>query len=60
MTLDEYVAAVGFAPENDDLERANCAEAGEPGHYGCGLCKHGLPVFRCIKGSDFCFGRVSR
>jgi hypothetical protein len=40
----------------DDLERANCPDAGTESHTFCGLCKeHGQPKFTghnaCIEGS---------
>lgn len=47
MTKDEFYAATGHMPENDDLERANCEQAGMVGHTSCGVCEHGLPVFLC-------------
>jgi len=34
-------------PTDDDIERANCDKAGQIGHYGCGICKHGLPTWQC-------------
>lgn len=47
MTPEEFEKATGRAPVLDDLERANCREAGQPGHTACGICEHGLPVFEC-------------
>ena len=47
MTRDEFIKSTGRNPVDDDLERANCAKAGQVGHYGCGVCKHGQPVFNC-------------
>ena len=47
MTKDEFIAAVGREPEQDDLERANCPRAGQMAHLGCGVCVHGKPVFVC-------------
>lgn len=40
--------AVGRAPENDDLDRCNCVDAGRPGHSSCGWC-HACyqPRFMC-------------
>jgi hypothetical protein len=32
---------------DDDLERCNCKRAGEAGHWSCGMCRHGQPVFLC-------------
>lgn len=34
-----FIERVGRAPENDDLERCNCKEAGKIGHFYCGWCK---------------------
>ena len=48
MTADEFIKATGNISENDDLERANCSEAGQVGHHGCGVCEHGKPVFTCF------------
>lgn len=36
ITADQYEKATGYAPENDDLERANCKAAGKLGHWSCG------------------------
>ena len=47
MTRKQFIKAVGREPEKDDLERANCRRAGEPGHQTCGICEHGKPVFEC-------------
>jgi hypothetical protein len=47
ITALEFTRAVGREPINDDLERANCAFAGEPMHWGCGWCEHGLPTWAC-------------
>lgn len=49
MTRAEFIAAVGHEPVLDDLERANCSEAGKFGHLGCGVCEHGRPVFLCFE-----------
>lgn len=46
MTREEFIAAMGFEPENDDLERANCPKRGLM-HYGCGVCDHGKPTWAC-------------
>jgi hypothetical protein len=45
----EYFASrVGREPVQDDLERCNCPEAGEPGHWGCGWCEQcDKPRFVC-------------
>jgi hypothetical protein len=36
ITAKAFKTATGHAPENDDLERCNCPQAGEPGHMHCG------------------------
>lgn len=33
---DMFKRATGLEPEQDDLERSNCKEAGTIGHYHCG------------------------
>ena len=39
---------VGRKPEQDDLHRVNCLDAGTVGHLMCGWCdKHGSPCFEC-------------
>jgi hypothetical protein len=45
MDSTEYTSVVGSAPEQDDLDRANCASAGQIGHAQCGLCDHRMPRF---------------
>ena len=45
MTAERFKEVVGVAPEQDDLERANCEKAGQPGHWQCGLCEHKQPRF---------------
>lgn len=48
MNAKEFEALVGRAPENDDLDRANCDTTGEPGHRQCGICHLcGQPRFLC-------------
>ena len=38
----------GKEPEQDDLERASCRDAGKVGHWMCGWCYLcDLPVFMC-------------
>ena len=54
ITEEKFREHVGRPPERDDLERCNCAKAGEPGHFGCGWCEHKLPVFECTE----CFIKV--
>jgi len=47
-TEEEFFALCGRWPENDDLDRLNCPDAGFPGHLQCGLClKHSVPLFVC-------------
>lgn len=44
-----YEVLTGYAPENDDLERANCERAGGTGHLACGLCATcGKPAWTCV------------
>lgn len=48
MTITDKIfkAATGREPENDDLERCNCTQAGETGHYFCGWnTEKNLPRF---------------
>lgn len=33
---DIFKKATGTEPEHDDLERSNCKQAGQIGHYHCG------------------------
>jgi len=44
--LFEYVT--GEKPENDDIERSSCVDAGTLGHHQCGWCpSHSRPRFQC-------------
>ena len=43
----DFLDNTGQEPEQDDLDRANCEEAGQLGHWGCGICIHKQPVFMC-------------
>ena len=43
----DFIRNVGRKPEIEELERANCPEAGKIGHSTCGICEHNLPVFCC-------------
>ena len=36
ITAKYFTEKVGNSPENDDLERVNCPQAGELGHFFCG------------------------
>ncbi len=55
-TAEDFAKAVGREIENDDLDRCNCSKAGQPGHNGCGICEHDLPVFMCHE----CFPKCHR
>lgn len=58
-TSAQYREMTGHDPEQDDLERLNCEQAGKAGHSQCGYCpEHHKPRFLCM-----CMlfnGRVSR
>ena len=46
MNAIEFTNITGRAPENDDLERTNCVNAGDESHSMCGTCvEHGQPRF---------------
>lgn len=48
ITVKDFVHAVGCLPIHDDLERCNCKQAGEIGHWFCGWCeKHDKPRAVC-------------
>jgi hypothetical protein len=48
ITKKLFTYLFGRPPENDDLDRVNCSEAGKLGHRLCGICKrHRLPMFCC-------------
>ena len=36
ITPQMFEEATGRPPENDDIERVNCPDAGSDGHLGCG------------------------
>jgi hypothetical protein len=36
ITKDYFIEATGYEPENDDLDRVNCEDAGKIGHECCG------------------------
>jgi hypothetical protein len=36
ITREQFIAATGRAPIEDDVARVNCAEAGRAGHLCCG------------------------
>lgn len=49
ITAEIFKKKTGSAPVDDDLERANCSEAGEIGHLSCGWCKkHDGPMTQCL------------
>ncbi len=46
ITAEKFKQATGQEPIQDDLERCNCSEAGEVGHWSCGWNKQkDMPVF---------------
>ena len=46
ITKEKFLKHVGFEPENDDLERCNCKEAGQWGHKDCGWSNTtNMPMF---------------
>ena len=47
-TAKDFSEVMGYEPGQDDMERANCPDAGQIGHLGCGWCVHGKPVFLCL------------
>jgi hypothetical protein len=36
ITVAKFIQTTGREPENDDMERVNCAVAGSVGHFFCG------------------------
>jgi hypothetical protein len=46
-TAEDFKRATGVDPIKDDLDRANCPDAGRIGHAGCGWCKHDKPTQFC-------------
>ncbi len=47
--MTKKIIPEGIPPEQDDLERCNCPNAGKIGHEHCGICIHNLPRFMCGK-----------
>jgi len=48
MTETAYQDILGIPPENDDVDRVNCPDAGKFGHWMCGWCDHHWkPRFMC-------------
>jgi hypothetical protein len=49
ITAEQFEAATGYAPQDDDLERCNCDKAGEPMHIHCGWDRErNLPEFIAV------------
>ena len=47
-TVKEFEAAMGRPPEDDDMERVNCPDAGKILHTCCGWCEDcDRPMFAC-------------
>lgn len=48
ITAENFKEIIGHAPIQDDLDRCNCPNAGEPGHRSCGWCDMcNRPYFMC-------------
>ena len=48
ITAEYFESKIGSPPEHDDIERCNCKEAGDLGHFSCGWCDVcELPQFMC-------------
>jgi len=46
ITIEMFEQATGMLPIYDDIERCNCPNAGELGHWSCGWCESkNLPYF---------------
>jgi hypothetical protein len=45
ITTEYFKSIVGRDPVDDDLERCNCGQAGEVGHFFCGW-NHGMNLPR--------------
>jgi hypothetical protein len=49
ITEAKFTEALGRPPGYDDMERANCADVGKPGHHFCGWCHvHDKPRWLCM------------
>src|SRR5688572_18281159 len=49
MTAEQYEQKTGRAPDQDDLQRANCDRVGKVGHENCGWCEEcDGPRFECV------------
>jgi hypothetical protein len=48
ITVAKFQASTGQEPRQDDLQRCNCPEAGQIGHWYCGWCTRcDKPRFMC-------------
>ena len=48
ISREQFAEATGHKPQNDDLDRASCAEAGQVGHWSCGWCEQcNRPRYQC-------------
>jgi len=48
ITAEQFEAATGRKPVDDDLDRCNCDMVGCVGHWQCGWCDQcNLPRFMC-------------
>lgn len=46
ITAEQFEAAVGHPPKDDDLDRCNCDKPGHMGHWACGWdARRGMPHF---------------
>lgn len=47
-TEQDFILATEAEPQDDNMERVNCPDEGNPGHHACGWCeKHNGPRFMC-------------
>lgn len=49
ITAERFAKAMGSEPRGDDLARANCPDAGQFGHWGCGWCEHDRAAWSCLE-----------
>ncbi len=48
VTEEEFEKAIGWPPNDDDMERVNCKTVGDIGHWSCGWCNIcDKPRFEC-------------
>jgi hypothetical protein len=59
-TATDFETIMNRLPEKDDLERANCPDAGKSGHWQCGICEHNKPVFMCSTCMEKGFSNIKR